>query len=145
MPTNDDDPEVQQVPNLELIVERPFWMERANCRGLDPALFFPERGEMVSEKARQVCAECEVSYECLIYALEIKERDGVWGGQSGRQRRDLRAAAVDRNHERTCIECGITFMGNYRSRLCSQDCRVIRQASRPRRPSRGSRAAGTED
>lgn len=123
---DDTEDEQRSLPEFILLISRPKWMRRAACRGLDPSLFFPERGELVSEEARQVCAECPVQPECLEYALTTKERDGVWGGRSGRQRRDMRAAIIDRNRERECIECGRVFMGNYRSKLCSTDCRRIR-------------------
>jgi hypothetical protein len=122
----DDGPDEMIEFDLMQLVERPRWMKRAACRGLDASLFFPERGEMVSPEARQVCAECEVRVECLHYAIAIKERDGVWGGRSGRQRRDMRAAKVDRSSDRVCIQCGVEFLGNYRSQLCSTDCRRTR-------------------
>lgn len=115
------------IPELSEALRRPTWMERAACRGLDASLFFPERGEMVSQTTRDVCASCPVQAECLDYALEIKERDGVWGGKSGRQRRDLRSASAERNQLCTCIECGAEFVGNYRSKICSATCRARRQ------------------
>jgi WhiB family redox-sensing transcriptional regulator len=65
------------------------WQERANCLGLDPDLFFPERGEPV-DQAKNVCVSCEVRVECLEYALEAGERFGVWGGTSERERRRIR-------------------------------------------------------
>lgn len=127
----DDD---EQPPlDMDALLRRPAWMEDAECRGLNPKMFFPERGELVSEEARAVCGECPVQRECLEYALATKERDGVWGGKSGRQRRDMRAAEIDRNIERNCLECGSVFMGNYRSKLCSEDCRKKRNAETRRR------------
>ena len=44
------------------------WQERANCLGVDPDLFFPERGASTKE-AKSVCGGCEVRMECLEYAL----------------------------------------------------------------------------
>ncbi len=69
---------------------RPPWMNHAACRGVNPALFFPERGE-TSTPAKQVCADCTVRVDCLEHALAACERHGVWGGQSERERRRLRA------------------------------------------------------
>jgi len=62
------------------------WRTEAACRGLDTALFFPDRGESLTE-ARAVCASCPVSGACAEHAIRQSERYGVWGGTSGRQRR----------------------------------------------------------
>lgn len=72
------------------LIERPAWMARAGCRGVDPELFFPERGEPGS-KAKAVCwTLCPVRAECLAYALDNGEKFGVWGGASERERRRMR-------------------------------------------------------
>jgi WhiB family redox-sensing transcriptional regulator len=65
------------------------WQERANCLGVDPDLFFPERGASTRE-AKGVCGGCEVRLECLEYALCNGEKFGIWGGLSERERRRLR-------------------------------------------------------
>ena len=65
------------------------WQERANCLGVDPDLFFPERGASTRE-AKSVCAGCEVKADCLEYALDNGEKFGIWGGLSERERRRLR-------------------------------------------------------
>jgi WhiB family redox-sensing transcriptional regulator len=65
------------------------WQERANCLGVDPDLFFPERGASTRE-AKAVCRGCEVRVECLEYALEHGEKFGIWGGLSERERRRVR-------------------------------------------------------
>ena len=65
------------------------WQTRANCLGVDPDLFFPERGASTRE-AKSVCAGCEVKDDCLEYALVNGEKFGIWGGLSERERRRLR-------------------------------------------------------
>jgi WhiB family redox-sensing transcriptional regulator len=65
------------------------WQERANCLGVDPDLFFPERGASTRE-AKAVCRGCEVQAECLEYALAHGEKFGIWGGLSERERRRVR-------------------------------------------------------
>ncbi len=65
------------------------WQERANCLGVDPDLFFPERGASTRE-AKGVCRGCEVRLECLEYALVHGEKFGIWGGLSERERRRVR-------------------------------------------------------
>ena len=74
---------------LAMLSSREPWMVRAACRGLDPDLFFPVRGEDL-RAAKAVCATCDVRDECLDYALRTHETCGVWGGTSERQRRRLR-------------------------------------------------------
>src|SRR5258707_5703190 len=40
------------------VTEDRRWQERANCLGVDPDLFFPERGASTKE-AKGVCGGCE--------------------------------------------------------------------------------------
>ncbi len=65
------------------------WQIRANCLGLDPELFYPERGSPTRE-AKGVCQGCVVKQECLDFAIANGERFGVWGGMSERERRGVR-------------------------------------------------------
>ncbi len=65
------------------------WQENANCLGVDPDLFFPERGASTRE-AKSVCRGCEVRIECLEYTLAHGEKFGIWGGLSERERRRVR-------------------------------------------------------
>jgi WhiB family redox-sensing transcriptional regulator len=65
------------------------WQDQANCLGVDPDLFFPERGASTRE-AKEVCRGCEVREQCLEYALANGEKFGIWGGLSERERRRLR-------------------------------------------------------
>ncbi|HEV2370192.1 MAG TPA: WhiB family transcriptional regulator [Acidimicrobiales bacterium] len=64
------------------------WRKRAACRGLDPDIFFPVTDEEAGE-ARAVCGVCPVREACLEYALAARERDGVWGGATERERRRM--------------------------------------------------------
>jgi WhiB family redox-sensing transcriptional regulator len=59
---------------------------------MDPDLFFPERGDVLGvARAKAICAACPVTAECLQFALETKEKRGIWGGLSGRERRAIRS------------------------------------------------------
>src|SRR6202163_3833026 len=72
------------------------WQARANCMGVDPDLFFPERGASTRE-AKEVCRGCVAREDCLEYALDNGEKFGIWGGMSERERRRLRRArAIER-------------------------------------------------
>lgn len=73
-------------------IDRAAWMDDAACRGLDPELFFAEGtggGKMTAKEARAVCQRCVVRAECLEYALDRREKFGMWGGLSERERRRL--------------------------------------------------------
>ncbi|MEA3217042.1 MAG: WhiB family transcriptional regulator, redox-sensing transcriptional regulator [Acidimicrobiia bacterium] len=65
------------------------WQEFANCLGVDPDLFFPERGASTRE-AKEVCRGCVVREDCLEYAITHAEKFGIWGGLSERERRRIR-------------------------------------------------------
>ena len=72
--------------------ERPLdktWQDYSNCLGVDPDLFFPERGASTRE-AKEVCRGCVVREDCLEYALNNGEKFGIWGGMSERERRRIR-------------------------------------------------------
>ena len=68
---------------------RANWQDEANCLGVDPDLFFPERGASTRE-AKEVCRACVVRADCLEYAITNGEKFGIWGGLSERERRRLR-------------------------------------------------------
>jgi len=78
--------------SIDLEVEgEESWQLYANCLGVDPDLFFPERGASTKE-AKAVCRACVVREDCLEYALDNSEKFGIWGGLSERERRRLRRA-----------------------------------------------------
>ncbi len=70
------------------------WQRLANCLGVDPDLFFPERGVSTRE-AKEVCRGCVVRDDCLDYAVANGEKFGIWGGMSERERRGVRRARLD--------------------------------------------------
>jgi len=75
------------------------WQDSSNCLGVDPDLFFPERGASTRE-AKEVCRGCVVQNDCLEFALENSEKFGIWGGMSERERRRIRRQrAQDRELE----------------------------------------------
>lgn len=69
------------------------WQLFANCLGVDPDLFFPERGASTKE-AKSVCQGCVVREDCLEYALAHGEKFGIWGGLSERERRRIRRQRI---------------------------------------------------
>ena len=68
------------------------WYASAACKGCDPELFFPRRGDDVSSRsAKRVCATCPVKIQCLDFAISNHEHFGIWGGVSDKGRRKLAA------------------------------------------------------
>jgi WhiB family redox-sensing transcriptional regulator len=65
------------------------WRDFANCLGVDPDLFFPERGASTRE-AKEVCRGCVVREDCLEYALANNENFGIWGGKTVKEFRRIK-------------------------------------------------------
>ncbi len=64
------------------------WWDLGACRGLDASVFYPDDDDG-AEVAKAVCAECSVQDACLDYALAVREKAGVWGGATERDRRRM--------------------------------------------------------
>ena len=64
------------------------WRQRAACRGVDADIFYPLSDED-AEEAKGICGACGVRETCLEYALANREREGVWGGATERERRRM--------------------------------------------------------
>jgi WhiB family redox-sensing transcriptional regulator len=64
------------------------WRQQAACRGLDPTAFFPATDEE-AEVAKAVCEQCPVRETCLEQALVLREKEGIWGGCTERERRRI--------------------------------------------------------
>ena len=76
---------------LAEILNRPARHQAAACRGADPNLFFPERGQTVrAAVALTYCESCQARAQCLDSTVQRSERVGVWGGTTGRSRKRLR-------------------------------------------------------
>lgn len=86
------------------------WQDDGRCRDLDPDLFFPPLDAESAEQrmaresaAKAVCAACPVTDECLTWALAHRERLGVWGGMTERERQ---AVAVTRRRPGRVVAAG---------------------------------------
>jgi WhiB family transcriptional regulator, redox-sensing transcriptional regulator len=62
------------------------WRDQARCRGVDPEIFHPNEDDD-GLAAKAICAQCPVREACLEYALASREKEGVWGGLTARERR----------------------------------------------------------
>lgn len=64
------------------------WQSEAACRGVDSSIFYP-LSDAEEERAKAICGQCAVREGCLEYALGKREREGVWGGATERERRRI--------------------------------------------------------
>lgn len=114
------------------------WEDRGACRGADPALFFPERGQTTTE-AKAVCATCPVRQQCL--AAHLHEPEGVWGGTTPGQRRRIRVelGATQARAGRPPAACGTDAGYQRHRRDGEQPCDECREAHT--RAEAGRRAA----
>lgn len=63
------------------------WTAQAACRSADPDALFVQGA--AQNRAKVICASCEVRTECLADALDNRVEFGVWGGMTERERRAL--------------------------------------------------------
>ena len=69
------------------------WRKDAACKGMDVDIFFPPAGGdgvKLANRAKKICASCPVTEPCLAYGLSMSNREGIFGGLTGMQRRRLR-------------------------------------------------------
>lgn len=64
------------------------WRMLGACRGLDAGIFYPDNEEDALVAAA-VCQQCGVQQACLEFALTKREKAGVWGGATERERRRI--------------------------------------------------------
>jgi WhiB family transcriptional regulator, redox-sensing transcriptional regulator len=69
-------------------VEVRDWQQHGLCRGVDPEVFFPV-AEEDAWRAKEICGTCPVREKCLVASLQNRERYGVWGGVTEKERQDM--------------------------------------------------------
>ena len=65
------------------------WRNQARCRGVNPEIFHPVNEDEAADAAKAICELCPVREPCLEYAISAREKDGVWGGVTARERRRM--------------------------------------------------------
>jgi WhiB family transcriptional regulator, redox-sensing transcriptional regulator len=83
---------------IELLeLEPEFWREGAACADRPEVDFFPasEAGEDV-RRAKAICASCPVIDDCLAFAIETNQPDGIWGGHTAKERIRIRRQWLER-------------------------------------------------
>jgi WhiB family redox-sensing transcriptional regulator len=99
----------------------PTWRDHSYCLKVDPELFFNPETEA---EATALCYEkCPVRLECLQWALEHKEKFGVWGGTTEKERRQIATPRVRmkcphcsstrlylEDRSGVCLACGLSWI-----------------------------------
>jgi hypothetical protein len=107
-----------------LAVPSPDWTQ-ARCRTMDPDVFFDEadeKNDVPSPLVLATCRLCPIQNVCLDWAIATKQRHGMWGATTPRQREKIgrpitRASCpgcfsqdlLDQNDVETCISCGLSW------------------------------------
>lgn len=69
------------------------------CTTVDPEIFFPEYEEQRQgyikrvDKAKNICNDCWIKKDCLKYALQFPDLQGVWGATTPHERKKIRREA----------------------------------------------------
>lgn len=122
------------------------WKESASCKGVDPAVFHPTRGEIeVQRIALAICngtparhrkagvPPCPVRAECLAFALSLPpsvDMAGIYGGKTHRERLMVRRR---KNVEfKTRPACGTPAGYNFHRHNGEPTCADCRLAERQR-------------
>jgi WhiB family transcriptional regulator, redox-sensing transcriptional regulator len=89
-----------RVPEAAQPLQAANWRHRAECRQLDPELFFPvgtnHAANLQTRAAKAVCGHCAVRAECLEWAMSSGQESGVWGGRSESERKALKRQSARR-------------------------------------------------
>lgn len=89
----------------ETTYEGTAWMDRAACRGKNAAAMYPVNDNVKAvEYAKDICAGCPVRAECLSYALDRNEYQGVWGATTGDERKSLKRNQLRRDRAASAAE-----------------------------------------
>lgn len=86
--------------NLEVGPLPPFLDDGVACTPLNAEDFFPTVGGNPAA-ARATCAKCPVRVQCLQWAIDNREAQGIWGGMSPTERKAIIAAIPP-----PCAMCG---------------------------------------
>lgn len=79
------------------------WMEHAACAHIrNPDLFFPTESGGLHQRqvnaAKALCSTCPVTTDCLQRALDLHPTEGIWGGTTEQERRQMHPT----RHRKAC-------------------------------------------
>lgn len=77
--------------NYAFEIEPEFWRDGAACASRPDLDFFPAPDDTQRiALAKAVCSDCPVQEDCLIFAVETNQPDGIWGGYTAKERISIR-------------------------------------------------------
>jgi len=69
------------------------FMSKAACKGMDPEMFMPVRGENLKIRAaKKICQSCAVQTDCAEYGLQLStmyDTHGIFGGLTRSERETI--------------------------------------------------------
>jgi WhiB family redox-sensing transcriptional regulator len=90
--------------SMSVAWQRDDWRSRGACLAADPDLFFPisATGSSAAQvaEAKAICASCPVLSDCLGFALAQRDMQGIWGGTTDSERKQLRRDMVSAGSSR---------------------------------------------
>lgn len=96
------------------------WWASALCAQVDGDLFFPEKGNDTTRKAKAVCAQCPVITQCRQDSLANDPGPGIRGGLTERERRRLTGRV------KRCQDCADPITGRHISATRCLPCQRVR-------------------
>lgn len=73
-----------------------LWRDDAACKEIGVDIFFADTEHKSKQQinstqiAKQICSKCKTQAVCLSYALNNEIEYGIWGGFTGRERKNIR-------------------------------------------------------
>jgi WhiB family redox-sensing transcriptional regulator len=81
--------EMNDYDDITLDIES--WREAAACLDMTEVAFFPSPDDLGAiSRAKAICAGCPVADDCLAFAIETRQPDGIWGGMTPKERARVR-------------------------------------------------------
>ncbi|WP_346536983.1 WhiB family transcriptional regulator [Micromonospora sp. DPT] len=86
------------------------WRLSGRCLAVDPDVMHPDARDFKGHaKAKAICDGCPVQRECLDDAFRVGDWEGVRGGMTGKERREMakRDGQLKSSPPMGCTECGL--------------------------------------
>ena len=72
-------------------IEFELWRDAAACTDVTGVDFFASPDNLAEiGRAKAICASCPVREDCLAFAIDTNQSDGIWGGTTPKERSKLR-------------------------------------------------------
>jgi len=117
--------------------------DNAACKGVDPSLFFADRGHADYDEVLALCRGCRVKEACLALGIAGAEALGIWGGLPPKARRRIplveKERLISEHSIWRCSSCGVGVVIS--SPLCASCYQSGKAAERATRNTSVARSA----